>query len=243
MAQSRPVIEALEPGRWLTSTLELRLTMADATGSLLTALAAELRRTMPAAVSELDSFILGLDLRLADPTDQVQRIGAYEALDASLLSVGFAPRTLLLVDWILAPSLAILASSEAARAGGIAAFEGRAAAVRALRKPLLERYWQDTRYGLGNRRAFAAYHDELAPLEALLIRSLVYGTTKTSWGRFGLRHVGPPYGPAEINAAAVRLEADGWVSAIGPSKYDPNYLECARGPRARTLSERDLLAG
>lgn len=245
MVQSGPVIEALEPTHWLSATIELRLSAADNSGQLLPTLVRELARTMPAAKSELNRFVLGLDLRLADPADQVQRIAAYEVLDATLLSAGFEPHTLELVDWILAPSLRALSSPYSARQAGVGPFETRAQAVATLRQPLLTRYWSDARYGIANRRAFAAFHDGLDPLDALIVRELIENTTKTRGGRFGLRHVGVsgPYGPAQVNAAAQRLETDSWLAGIMPSKYDPNYLECARGPKARALSERDLISG
>lgn len=242
MARSETVIEAAEPGEWLSSTISLHLAAFDASGLVLAGLAADLRRNLPDAIAELRGYFLGLDLRLADPADQAQRLAAFATLNGTLINAGFIPRTLALVDWILAPSLRHLPDDYGTRQAGIAAYEVRFTARRDLRRPVLEPYWADPRYGLANRRTFAAFHDELDPASALFVRTLIEGTTKTRGGYFSLRNVGAPYGKAQVDAVADKLAADGWIANLGPSKYDPFNRECVRGPKAKALAAKDLLS-
>ena len=155
--------------------------------------------------------VLGFTPNLADPADSAERACAAELLAEVLASEpALRMSSAGLIDWIIAPALAPLATGRAADLGTRARTDF-ATNARALRAPYLAPYLTGRRY-VRDLAAFREMHTGLSPSEAALVATLVrnYG------GRLWLN--GGTAASRKTRALASRLAARDWCT-VDPGPY------------------------
>ena len=239
----KPYLEALfdpEP-RWLSATIPLYTWGGSEAGNdeLASRLADELARTMPLAHIERKGSQMGLDLRLADPADQVARIEAWLTLCASAIDQGLEARLLGMLGWILKPAIASVPDWVTALADR-SAYEARDFGLRNAVAPLVNAVAAAPReHGMaGSIKGFTAFHRELSPVERYIVR--IFSRSPKSGGRreniVGRRG---PFTDAELSLVATSLAARGWIKDLGPSPW--GGLTACRGRLLSGLAHKDLL--
>jgi hypothetical protein len=228
--------------RWLSAMVSMFVWGGSAAidDDLASRLVVELGRTMPVAHIERDGHWLGLDLRLADPANQDERIAAWLVLCATAIEIGLDTRLLGMLDWILRPASNALPDRITVLSDRNA-YEARDFGLRIITAPLVSAILSAPHeYGMaGSLRGFRAFHLELAPVERYLVRIFAQ-SPKTAGRRENITGRRSPFSDAELVLVATNLAARGWIKDLGPNKWG-GTPSARRGRLLSGLTSKELL--
>ena len=217
MADSVRVVVDDRAKFWLTSTVALRCsfaTLADPGHARQEALIKAVGAALPSCYIERSEYMIALDFRLPDPSDQFARNDTFLALERAIVAAGFEAHLIELVPWVLLSAMGAIAPRRDAE-GHKASFEAREEAVRsASLRPLGPFLADPRRHGIsGSGAGFRAYHLELSPIERYIVRKFS-DAPKTRPLQVPLTNQTTPYPEADLRAAALELASAGWIKGL-----------------------------